>query len=306
MAGEKHLLLWLAFAAGIGSQPRLAAAQDYTVYAAGDIAYCEHPDPAWSGAAATASLVEAALASNRDAAALLLGDITYPRGTLREFTDCYHPTWGRFKQRTFPSPGNHEYLTRGARGYFDYFGSAAGPGYYRLTLGSWQVYSLDSNLAPGPAAAQLAWLKRELAANPSHCTLAYWHHPLYSSGGHGSSARMLEAWKVLHRAGAEIVLSGHDHDYERFAPQDAAGRSAPDGVRQFVVGTGGAFLTPFLLPLRNSEMRDNSRSGVLKLVLQDGGYAWEFLEAAYDGFPNGNAPDRGQGKCHAPRAGGLN
>jgi hypothetical protein len=295
VAGALHALLWLALASGAAAP---AKAQDYTVYAAGDIAWCDHPDPQWSGAAATAKLVEAALAANVDAAVLLLGDITYPRGTLREFTACYHPTWGRFKDRTWPSPGNHEYLTAGARGYFDYFGSAAGIGYYRLKLGSWQVYSLDSNLAPGPAAAQLAWLKQELAANPSHCTLAYWHHPLYSSGGHGSMARMRAAWQALRQAGAEIVLSGHDHDYERFAPQDADGGLDARGIRQFVVGTGGAYATPFLLPVRNSEMRDNSRTGVLRLVLKEGAYEWQFVEATYDGFPNGSAPDRGEGKCH--------
>jgi hypothetical protein len=283
--------------------PALAAAS-YTVLAAGDIARCTHPDPKWSGAAATAALVERELAGNPEAAVLLLGDNTYPVGTLAEFTDCYGPTWGRFKARTLPAPGNHEYYTSAARGYFDYFGKAAAAGYYRVKLGSWQVYSLDSNLAPGPAAAQLAWLKAELAANPSHCTLAYWHHPLYSSGGHGSMPNMRAAWDALHEAGAEVVLSGHDHDYERFVPQDGAGSFAVRGMRQFVVGTGGAFLTPFLLPLANSEVRDNSRSGVLRLRLHEGGYDWEFLEAEYEGFPNGNAPDRGEGKCHEPAAPG--
>ena len=298
MLGAPTVLLRLALAVFAASPVALAHAQEFTVFAAGDIAWCDHPDPRWSGAAATASVVEAGLAGNPNAAVLLLGDITYPRGRLREFTDCYHPTWGRFKDRTWPSPGNHEYLTQGARGYFDYFGAAAGVGYYRVKLGSWQVYSLDSNLQPGPAAVQLAWLKQELAANPSHCILAYWHHPLYSSGGHGSIARMKAAWRLLLDAGAEIVLSGHDHDYERFAPQDAEGTYDARGIRQFVVGTGGAYSTPFLLPLRNSERRDNSRTGVLKLVLKDGAYAWEFLEAAYQGFPNGNAPDRGEGTCH--------
>ncbi|MGZ8317844.1 MAG: metallophosphoesterase family protein, partial [Telluria sp.] len=176
--------------------------------------------------------------------------------------------------------------------------AAAGRGYYRIRLGSWQVYSLDSNLAGAAAAAQLNWLGQELAAHPSHCTLAYSHHPLYSSGGHGSIPAMRGAWEILHRAGAEIMLSGHDHDYERFAPQDAYGvRDELRGMRQFVVGTGGAYLTPFRWPLPNSEMRDNSRTGVLKLVLKEGGYAWEFVEASYDGFPNGQAPDRGEGKC---------
>lgn len=297
MAAPAHAR-WAALALAAGCAAPALAAPSYTVLAAGDIARCAHPDPKWSGAAATAKLVERELAGNPNAAVLLLGDNTYPVGTLAEFTDCYGPTWGRFKERTLPAPGNHEYYTAGARGYFDYFGKAAAGGYYRVQLGSWQVYSLDSNLAPGPAAVQLAWLKAELAANPSHCTLAYWHHPLYSSGGHGSMPNMRAAWEALHAAGAEVVLSGHDHDYERFAPQDGAGNFAARGVRQFVAGTGGAFLTPFLLPLANSEVRDNSRTGVLRLRLHDGGYDWEFLEAGYEGFPNGNAPDRGEGKCH--------
>lgn len=297
MAAPAHAR-WAALALAAGCAAPALAAPSYTVLAAGDIARCAHPDPKWSGAAATAKLVERELAGNPNAAVLLLGDNTYPVGTLAEFTDCYGPTWGRFKERTLPAPGNHEYYTAGARGYFDYFGKAAAGGYYRVQLGSWQVYSLDSNLAPGPAAVQLAWLKAELAANPSHCTLAYWHHPLYSSGGHGSMPNMRAAWDALHEAGAEVVLSGHDHDYERFAPQDGAGNFAARGVRQFVAGTGGAFMTPFLLPLANSEVRDNSRSGVLRLRLHEGGYDWEFLEAEYEGFPNGNAPDRGEGKCH--------
>jgi 3',5'-cyclic AMP phosphodiesterase CpdA len=281
--------------------PCAAAAQapPYTVYAAGDIAYCDKAAPAWSGAAATADLVETALAANPRAAVLLLGDNVYQRGTARDYADCYAPTWGRFKARTYPAPGNHEYASPGARGYFDYFGSVAGPGYYSARLGAWRIFSLDSNLSGDAHQAQLAWLAQELAASRERCTLAYWHHPLYSSGGHGSIATMRAAWELLHRAGAEIVLSGHDHDYERFAPQDADGRfDARRGVRQFVVGTGGAFSTPFLWPLKNSEMRDNSRTGVLKLVLGETGYEWEFLEASFDGFPYGQEPDRGAGQCH--------
>lgn len=290
----------LLAAAGLLVTAGAAAADgDYTVYAAGDIAYCENTTAAWSGAADTARIVEQGLAANPRAAVLLLGDNVYQRGTAREFARCYDPTWGRFKARTYPSPGNREYATPGARGYFDYFGSAAGKGYYSVRLGAWRLFSLDSNLTGGAQLAQLAWLRLQLAAAKERCTLAYWHHPLYSSGGHGSMAVMREAWDLLYQAGAEIVLSGHDHDYERFAPQDAGGRfDAARGIRQFVVGTGGAFYTPFRWPLQHSEMRDNSRMGVLKLVLGDGGYAWEFLEASYDGFPNGQAPDRGAGQCH--------
>lgn len=271
----------------------------YTVYAAGDIAYCDKTTPALSGAFETASLVEAALARDARASVVILGDNVYQRGTAREYAHCYGPTWGRFKARTYPAPGNHEYATRGASGYFGYFGSAAGRGYYSVKLGAWRLFSLDSNLKGADQQAQLAWLEQELARSAERCTLATWHHPLYSSGGHGSIAVMRAAWELLHRAGAEIVLSGHDHDYERFAPQDADGvldREA--GIVQFVVGTGGAFLSPFLWTLKNSKMRDNSRTGVLKLVLADDGYEWEFLEAAYHGFPYGQPADRGKGQCH--------
>jgi 3',5'-cyclic AMP phosphodiesterase CpdA len=275
----------------------------YTVYAAGDIARCAYPDPAWSGAAATAAIVGQGLAANPNAAALTLGDNVYPRATLREYRDCYGPTWGRFRDRTYPAPGNREYATPGAAGYFGYFGKSAGPGYYSVQLGSWRLISLDSNLGPAAQAAQLAWLKDELERHPAHCRLAYWHHPLYSSGAHGSIARMHDAWQALYLAGADIVLSGHDHVYERFAPQDADGRLDPArGIRQFVVGTGGAFPTPFLLPQHNSEVRDNSRTGVLKLLLKDDGYEWEFLETSHDGV-DGRAPDRGAARCHLTAAG---
>jgi 3',5'-cyclic AMP phosphodiesterase CpdA len=275
-----------------------AAAPPFTVYAAGDIAYCSG-NPRWSGAAGTADLVAAALEGDPRAAVLAAGDLVYDSGTASAFARCYAPTWGRFKDRTYPAPGNHEYAAHSAAPYFAYFGAAAGPGYYSVRLGAWRVISLDSNLSGAAQQAQLAWLAQELAASGERCTLAYWHHPLYSSGGHGSIATMRAAWELLYQAGAELVLSGHDHDYERFAPQDAHGRLDPArGIRQFVVGTGGAYATPFLWPLKNSEMRDNSRTGVLKLVLRDTSYEWEFLEASYDGFPYGSHPDRGTGQCH--------
>lgn len=269
------------------------------VYAAGDIARCVHPDARWSGAAGTAALVADRLAHEADALVLVLGDNVYPRGALADYQACYGPTWGRFRERTLPAPGNREYATPGAAGYFAYFGAAAGRGYYSRRAGSWLLVSLDSNLQGAAQAAQLAWLKQELERQDAPCTLAWWHHPLYSSGGHGSDPRMREAWRLLHAAGAELVLSGHDHDYERFAPQDADGRlDEARGLRQFVVGTGGAFATWFGWPKANSAWRDANRSGVLRLALGEAGYAWEFLEASYDGFPNGQAPDRGQGQCH--------
>jgi acid phosphatase type 7 len=269
-----------------------------TVYAAGDIADCRKFPPAATGAARTAKLLQAELEKNENAAVLTLGDHTYPNGRLVEFTDCYAPTWGRFKSRTYPAPGNHEYYTRGATGYYDYFGAAAGPGrrgYYSFTLGNWHIVSLNSNLKqPMEHDAQLEWLKNELAQNKSLCTLAYWHHPVYSSGGHGDNPKMQDAWRILFEAGADVVLVSHDHNYERFAPLDGHGRlNRLRGMRQFVVGTGGATLTPFRFRRPNSEGGSNSVHGVLKLVLKESGYEWEFLPVEPDGFT-----DRGASLCH--------
>jgi len=275
----------------------------HTIYAAGDIARCKHPDPRWSGAAATAQLVEWALRADPRALVLTLGDHTYPNGTAREFADCYGPTWGRFRERTWPTPGNHEYNTPGAAPYFDYFGARArgvdGNGYYSEQLGAWHVISLNSNLTGAQHAAQIAWLQGELQRADARCTLAFWHHPLYTSGGHVGPGRMQDAWALLHAAGAELVLSGHDHDYERFAPQDAHGRlDSARGVRQFVVGTGGAYATPFLRIRDNSALREASFDGVLRLTLRADGYEWQFLAAEPERVPTGASLDRGTGRCH--------
>jgi hypothetical protein len=275
------------------------SADGVTVYAVGDIARCAYPDPKYSAAAGTAATVAAGLAADPNAVVLTLGDNTYPVGAMKEFTNCYEPTWGRFKDRTWPSPGNHEYYTRGALPYFQYFGARAGRGYYSVEIGSWHVISLDSNLAPGPQAAQIDWLRKDLASHPARCTLAFWHHPLYSSGGHGDVPQMHAAWELLYRAGAELVLSGHDHDYERFAPQDADGHlDRAHGIRQFVVGTGGAFPTPFLLTQPHSEVRDASRTGVLRLRLRDGGYDWEFIESSRVTTLGVPPTDHGSEVCH--------
>jgi hypothetical protein len=275
------------------------ASADTTVYAAGDIARCAYRDAAYSGAADTARTVAAGLATDPGAMVLTLGDHTYPHGKAKEFADCYGPTWGRFKDRTWPAPGNHEYYTQKAAPYFAYFGERAGRGYYSLDLEGWHIVSLDSNLQPAAHQAQMAWLRADLAGHPARCTLAFWHHPLFSSGGHGSIPKMREAWRLLQEAGAELVLSGHDHDYERFAPQTADGLlDRVRGMRQFVVGTGGAYPTPFLLTADHSEMRDNGRTGVLRLRLLDGRYEWEFLESGRL-TPLGLPPtDRGSDVCH--------
>jgi len=269
-----------------------------TVYAAGDIADCGKLKPEASGAAKTAGIIEEGSASDKNAVVLALGDIAYPTGLLADFTDCYDPTWGRFKNRTYPAPGNHEYYTPAAVGYYTYFGSIAGParrGYYSIDLGKWHIVSLNSNLtSTAQLQLQLDWLKTDLAEHPVHCTLAYWHHPLYSSGGHGNNDRMADLWQVLQDGGVDIVLSGHDHDYERFAPQDAhSKRDDAHGIRQFVVGTGGAHLTPFLFQRPNSEVRDNSTAGVLRLTLKEAGYEWEFIPVT-----GGSFTDRGAALCH--------
>jgi hypothetical protein len=267
------------------------------LYVAGDIADCRNYRPENSGAAKTAALIAARLADDDKAAVLTLGDNTYPVGLPSEFTHCYEPTWGRFKARTYPSPGNHEYYSPQAAGYYNYFGDAAGParrGYYSFTLGGWHIISLNSYLQPEDHKAQLEWLKTDLAKNKTHCTLAYWHHPLYSSGGHGSSERMSDVWAALLAADADLILASHDHDYERFAPQDANGvRDDKRGIRQFVVGTGGARLSSFRFRKSNSEASSNSTHGVLKLALKDAGYEWEFLPVEDGGFT-----DRGATSCH--------
>ncbi len=296
-----RLLGGLALLAAAGPAPAATAA--YTVYAAGDIARCKHPDPRWSGAAATGKLVEGLLRADPHAAVLTLGDHTYPVGAAAEFEQCYAPTWGRFRDRTWPTPGNHEYATPGAAPYFAYFGERARPqgkSWYSLRLGGWLVISLDSNLNGAPHAEQIAWLREELAREKATCTLAFWHHPLYTSGGHiGYKGRMRDAFALLHAAGAELVLSGHDHDYERFAPQDAGGRlDRARGLRQFVVGTGGAYVTPFLQFTAHSEVREASHDGVLALRLLDGAYEWRFLPANPGRVPAGATLDHGRAACH--------
>lgn len=267
-----------------------------TVFAAGDIADCRKYRPQQSGAAKTAALITKGLANAPDAVVLMLGDSTYPVGLPNEYVNCYEPTWGKFKARTYPSPGNHEYYSPKAFGYYGYFGAAAGPGrlgYYSFHLGKWHIISLNSYLNPPEHHVQIEWLKTELEQNKARCTLAFWHHPMYSSGAHGNNAKMDDAWKLLNTAGAELVLASHDHHYERFASQN--GNHQLDnqrGIRQFVVGTGGAKLSSIAFIKPHSEIADSSTHGVLKLVLKDAGYEWEFLPVENKGFT-----DRGAGLC---------
>ena len=295
---KKRILPWLLAAA----LPAAAQAAPLTVYAAGDIADCRYSSAANSGAAETAAIIAK---GDPDALVLTLGDHTYPSGAHAEFRDCYGPTWGKFRARTRPTPGNHEYQNGRADGYYDYFGELAGPrgrGYYSFDRAGWRFIALNSHLKPEEHQRQLVWLKDDLARHPARCTLAYWHAPMYSSGGHAPSTRMQDVWRALHAAGVELVLSGHDHDYERLAPMDADARPDPArGVRQFVVGTGGAYLTPFLWIHEQSEARMNWRLGVLKLVLKENSYEWTLLPVepkTEPEHPQQEASDSGAANCH--------
>jgi hypothetical protein len=264
------------------------------VVAAGDIADC-----AKEGDEATATLV-----GGIEGTVLTLGDNAYPEGTAEDFAGCYDPSWGQFKARTRPSPGNHEYHTEGARGYFDYFGEAAGDpdeGYYSYDLGAWHIVALNSNCGEGeircgPGSAQVRWLEEDLANNDEEaCTLAYFHHPLFTSGEYRpGEERMERLWEVLYDAGVDVVLNGHDHNYQRFAPQDPEGRADPeDGIREFVVGTGGRSNYQISQPIVNTEVYNDDTYGVLKLTLHPKRYEWEFVPVDGESFT-----DSGAAQCH--------
>lgn len=231
----------------------------------------------------------AALAGRlRPAAVALLGDLQYDNGELAQFRASFARSWGRLGGRLRPSPGNHEYGTPGAAGYFAYFGSRAGPGrrgYYSFDLDGWHVVSLNSNctvVSCAPGSPQQRWLRADLATHRARCTLAFWHHPRFSSGINGSFASTAPLWRTLQAAGADVVLAGHEHSYERFGPQDAAGRADPRrGLRQFVVGTGGVNLRRWPRgALPNSQRRNDRTFGVLALSLQPDRYSWRFVPVA--------------------------
>ena len=266
-----------------------AAAADPVLVGAGDIASC-----AYATDSETAALVEAI-----PGRVFTAGDLAYPRGTRAQFRDCYGPSWGRFRARTSPAVGNHEYGTPGARGYFRYFGARAGTrgkGWYAYDLGTWRVYVLNSNcdiVRCGAGSKQRRWLKADLAAHPRRCVAAIWHHPLFSSGFHRANRMVRPLWRTLAKAGADVVVNGHDHDYERFAPQTTAGRPAPAKIREFVVGTGGTSLRPFGATARNSVARNSEAHGVLKLTLHAGSYDWQFVPV-----PGETWTDEGSASCH--------
>jgi acid phosphatase type 7 len=269
----------------------------FVLVGAGDIASCKDPE----GARATAKLIE-----QIPGTVFAAGDLAYEKGSAEEFKNCYDPAWGRFKERTKPALGNHEYADPTASGYFQYWGTRAGPrgkGYYSYELGDWHIVVLNTNCEAkglGGCAAgspQETWLKEDLAKRPTACILAYGHHALFSSGvftKHAVHPELKQLWEDLYAAHADLVLAGHEHSYERFAPQDPEGKADPaNGIREIVAGTGGRShdLLGFATP--NSEVSDWNTYGVLKLTLSPGKYAWEFIPEEGKTFH-----DSGSGVCH--------
>jgi hypothetical protein len=251
--------------------------------AVGDIASCggtNDEDVAW-------------LAAHLPGTIAMIGDIAYPDGSASDFAGCFDPAWAPLLPRIRPVPGNHEYQTTDATGYFSEFGASAatpGEGWYSYELGSWHVVALNSNCefvgGCGDGSPQLAWLQADLRAHPSTCTLAYWHHPRYSTGLHGDAAETAPLWHALAAADADLVLAGHDHDYERVAPID--------GILSFVVGTGGRSLYPFDHPAGpQTEVRADDSYGLLMLTLHRAGYDWRFVPAI-----GSTLVDAGVGECH--------
>jgi chitodextrinase len=318
------LLLSLVLAAALFT-PWLASARvtsttvvDPVVAAAGDIA-CDPRNSSFNGGNGTSSTCRQKYTSDLllDPAitnVLLLGDNQYYCGGYQAWLSSYDKSWGRVKAKTRPAPGNHEYLTSGgtdctsanadAAGYFRYFGAAAGDpskGYYSYDVGSWHVIALNSECTDvggcGPTSPQGRWLRDDLAAHPNFCTLAYWHIPLFSSGGRANS-QYRTFWDALYAADADVVLNGHDHIYERFAPQRPDARAdAARGIREFVVGTGGANHTSLSTTVANSQVRNASTYGVLRLTLRATGYDWSFVPESGKTFT-----DSGSGQCHGSNA----
>jgi hypothetical protein len=264
---------------------------DPVLVGAGDIASCN-----LDGDEATARLLDGISGT-----VFVAGDGAYESGTSRQYADCYGPTWGRHKDRTRPAAGNHDYQTKNAAGYREYFGTAAvnadGKTWYSFDLGTWHVIVLDSDCrAVGGCdveSDQGRWLAADLAATQASCTLAIWHHPRFTSGEHGNDGSVAPFWQALYDAGADVVVNGHDHDYERFAPQNPAGvEDRARGIREFVVGTGGASLRPFAKQAANSEFRVALYYGVISLKLHDGSYEWSWQSSG------GPVTDSGSGPCH--------
>jgi hypothetical protein len=273
----------------------------FTLVGAGDIVGCSN----LTGAQATAKLIDSIPGT-----VFAAGDLAYQRGTYEEFLKCYGPTWGRFKARTRPAPGNHEYDGAPATGYFRYWEGHAGDpgkGFYSYDLGAWHIIVLNTNCGStqlggcAEGSPEETWLRQDLAAHPSVCTLAYGHHALFSSGllpKHAEHPELRAFWQDLYDAHADLILAGHEHSYERFAPQNPQGNPDSDhGIREIVVGTGGRSHTPLGYAKPNSEVRDDKTYGVLKLTLSPGKYSWQFIPV-----PGKTFHDSGEGLCHAQPA----
>jgi hypothetical protein len=269
----------------------------FVLVGAGDIASCKDPE----GARATAKLIE-----QIPGTVFAAGDLAYEKGSAEEFKNCYDPAWGRFKDRTKPALGNHEYADPTASGYFQYWGAQAGPagkGFYSYELGTWHIVVMNTNCSArglggcGEGSPQETWLKEDLAKHPNACILAYGHHARFSSGvfkNHAVHPELKQLWEDLYAAHADLVLAGHEHSYERFAQQDPEGNADPvHGIREIVAGTGGRShdLLGFAAP--NSEIREWGTFGVLKLTLSPGKYTWEFVPEEGKSFR-----DSGSGTCH--------
>ncbi len=265
------------------------APASYVLVGAGDIAICGNPNHE-----ATALLLDALPGT-----VFTAGDNVYDTGSAEEFANCYDPSWGRHKARTRPAPGNNDYDTPGAAGYFGYFGAAAGDptkGYYSYDLGDWHIVVLNSNIARSVGSAQEQWLRADLAASTKQCQVAIWHHPLFTtSTGRITNTSIKPLWDALYGAGVELVVNGHDHSYQRYAPQTPNGVLDPAGIRQITAGTGGRSLYGFGPEASNVEVRNNVTHGVLQLTLRSGGYEWQFVPIAGQAFT-----DAGSGTCHGP------
>ena len=279
---------------GIDATPLATQAWPFTtvrqLVGAGDIAVCG------KGGEPTAQLLDGI-----EGDVFTLGDNAYPNGTSTDFANCYSPTWGRHLARTHPASGNHDYTTPGATGYYQYFGAAAGDpalGYYSYEEGSWHVVVLNSNctfVACADGSAQAQWLRADLAAHPSQCSLAMWHHPRFGSGGAGRNDSVEPLFRAFYEAGGDLILNGHEHDYERFVPMDSAGTADPlYGVRTLIVGTGGDGLNRARrLTAVGSELWQTGVFGVLKLSLRSDAYDWQFVPVAGQTFA-----DAGTSNCH--------
>lgn len=229
----------------------------------------------------------------------ILGDNQYEKGEYDNYLASFDQSWGQLKQLIKPVPGNHEYYTPGATGYYQYFGAQAHPesnGYYSFTLGEWHIIALNSNCAQigdcNAGSPQYNWLQKDLAGNTKKCTLAYWHHPRFSSGEHGDDPITQDFWQLLYDNKADIVLNGHDHIYERIDLQDANGAARYNGIMQFTVGTGGKNLTQYKKLRSNSAFRQNTSFGVLALTLRANSYNYKFVDTA------GISSDVGTQSCH--------